>query len=124
MPREFSRNLRVGAELKRLLNELMQTEVGDPRLGGVRIHEVEVSRDLGVAKVYYGMLEPDRAVEPVAQAFDKARGYLRSRAASALKLRRMPELRFIHDTSAARGLELSRLIDESGSGSTPDDSSN
>lgn len=123
MPREFSRNLRVGAELQRLLNELMQAEVKDPRLEGVRIHEVELSRDLGVAKIYYGMLEPDRDAAPVEQGFEKARGYLRSRVAAALSLRRMPELRFIHDTSAERGLELSRLIEQSRSGSTRDDSS-
>ncbi len=123
MPREFSRNLRVGAELQRLLNELMQAEVKDPRLEGVRVHEVELSRDLGVAKIYYGMLEPDRDAAPVEQGFEKARGYLRSRVAAALSLRRMPELRFIHDTSAERGLELSRLIEQSRSGSTRDDSS-
>ncbi len=121
MPREFSRNVRVAAELQRLLNELLQSEVKDPRLEGVRVNEVEVSRDLGVAKVYYGMIEPERAVGPVEQGLDKARGYLRSRAARALNLRKMPELRFIHDTSAARGLELSRLIEQSSSGSTPDD---
>lgn len=123
MPREFSRNLRVGAELQRLLNELMQTEIKDPRLEGVRVHEVELSRDLGVAKVFYGMLEPDRDVAPVEAGLNKARGYLRSRAARALNLRRMPELRFIHDTSAERGIELSRLIEQSGSGSTAGGSS-
>lgn len=121
MPREFSRNLRVGAELQRLLNELLLSEVKDPRLEGVRVHEVEVSRDLGVAKAYFGMLEPGRDVAPVEQGLDKARGYLRSRAAKVLNVRRVPELRFIHDTSAERGLELSRLIEQSGSGSTPDD---
>lgn len=123
MPREFSRNLRVGAELQRLLNELMQTEVKDPRLEGVRVHEVELSRDLGVAKVFFGMLEPDREVAPVEAGLEKARGYLRSRAARALNLRHMPELRFIHDTSAERGVELSRLIEQSGPGSTAGGSS-
>lgn len=123
MPREFSRNLRVGAELQRLLNELMQTEVKDPRLEGVRVHEVQLSRDLGVAKIYFGMLEPERDVAPVEAGLEKARGYLRSRAARALKLRRMPELRFIHDSSAERGLELSRLIEQSGTGSASGGSS-
>ncbi len=121
MPREFSRNLRVGAELQRLLNELLQTEVKDPRLAGVRVHEVELSRDLGVAKVYFGMLEPERDVGPVEEGLDKARGYLRSRAAAGLSLRRMPELRFIHDVSAERGLELSRLIERSARGAGPEE---
>ena len=64
MPRERSRHLRVGAELQRVLNTLLQSEVKDPRLDGVRVNEVEVSGDLGVAKVYFGTLDPDQDTGP------------------------------------------------------------
>jgi ribosome-binding factor A len=114
MPREYSRSTRVAAQLQRLLNELLQSEVKDPRLEGVRVSDVELSGDLGVAKIYYGTLQPDEDPEPVRQAFGAARGFLRSRIGRVLRLRRVPELRFLHDDSARRGLDLSRLIDEVG----------
>jgi ribosome-binding factor A len=114
MPREFSRSRRVGSELKRLLNELLQSEVKDPRLRGVRVTDVQLSGDLGVAKVYYGTLQPDEDAAPAEQAFAAAGGFLRSRAGRALRLRRVPELRFIRDTTAQHGIELTRLIDEVG----------
>lgn len=111
MPREFSRGVRVASELHRLLNELLQSEVKDPRLHGVRVSEVEMSRDLGVAKVYYSLLRPDDDPAEAERAFAKARGFLRGRAGRALELRRAPELRFEHDRTAERGIELTRLID-------------
>ena len=113
MPREYSRHLRVGAELKRVLNALLQSGVKDPRLDGVRVNEVALSGDLGVAKVFYSTLDPDDDPAPVEQAFETASGFLRLSVGRQLRLRRVPELRFNHDRSARHALELTRLIDES-----------
>jgi ribosome-binding factor A len=100
--------------MQRVLNELLMTAVKDPRLAGVSVSEVELSGDLGVATVFYSTIGLEqRKDEEVDAAFDKARGFLRSRVAQALDLRRAPELRFRHDTSAERAAELGRLIDSS-----------
>ena len=123
MPREYTRKQRVGAEIQRLLNELLRVEVKDPRLDGVTVNEVEVSGDLGVARVYYGTLDPDEDADEAQDAFASATGFLRSRVGQALRIRRVPELQFIRDTSAKRGFEMSRLLDELGarSGSSAGD---
>ena len=113
MPREFSRRLRVGAEIARLLNELLQFEVKDPRLKDVRVSEVDLSGDLGVARVYYTVLDPEAEIQPIEAALVRAAAFLRSRVGSQLRLRRVPELRFELDQSAREGLRISRLIDDS-----------
>ncbi len=113
MPREFARHLRVGAELQRILNELLQAEVKDPRLKDVRVSEVELSGDLGVARVFYSALDPDADPAPIEAAFARAAPFIRSRVGREARLRRVPELRFEPDTSARRGFEITRLIDES-----------
>jgi ribosome-binding factor A len=112
MPRERTRSLRVGAELQRVLNDLLRTEVKDPRLDDVHVSEVALTADLGVARVYYSTLQPDEDPAPVEEAFRKAAGFLRSRVGREIRLRRVPELRFERDMSAKRGLELTRLIDD------------
>lgn len=123
MPREFSRHLRVGAELKRVLNDLLQLEVKDPRLAGVRVSDVELSGDLGVAKIFFGMLKLDDAADAAAvEAFAKAAGFLRKRIGQELRLRRVPELRFAHDDSARQGLRISRLLDDVRGGPEPSSS--
>ena len=111
MPREFSRHLRVGAELQRVLNDLLQLEVKDPRLKDVRVAEVVVSGDLAVARVYYSLLDPDAAADAAEAALAKAGAFLRARVGRELRLRRVPELRFELDASTREGFRISRLID-------------
>ena len=112
MPREFTRSQRVAAEMRRLLNELLLSEVKDPRLTDARVTEVEVTGDLSLATVHFNTLALEDDPAPIKEGFEQARGFFRSRVAKALQLRRVPELRFRHDTSAKRAVELSRLIDD------------
>ena len=55
---------------------------------------------------------PDDDPGPVEAALSHAAGFLRSRMGRAVRMRRVPELRFSQDTASRRGLEISRLIDE------------
>jgi ribosome-binding factor A len=112
MPREFARKHRVAAEVQRLLNELLLTEVKDPRLTNARVSDVEVSGDLSLATVFFNTLTLDDDPAPIKEGFEQARGFFRTRVGRALQLRRVPELRFRHDTSARRAVEVSKLIDD------------
>jgi len=111
MPREFSRNQRLGNQVLRTLNELLRFETKDPRLQGVSLSSVELSRDLSVARVYFSMLEPDADAAPVQKGLERAAGFLRAKLGQAIKVRHVPELRFEHDDSAAEGQRISDLID-------------
>ena len=67
----------------------------------------------------FSILDDDPSA--VREGFEKARGFFRSRVGETLQLRRVPELRFRHDTSARRGVEIGRLIDEGGAPNRPRD---
>jgi ribosome-binding factor A len=112
MPREFSRTDRVRHELLRTLSELIRRDVKDPRVAGVSLTEVELSRDMSVARVHFSTLDPDQDPEPALEALQHAAGFLRGRLGRILRLRRVPELRFAHDERIRRGSDVSRLIDE------------
>jgi ribosome-binding factor A len=111
MPREFSRNQRLGTQIMRTLSELLRFETKDPRLTGVSLTSVELSRDLSVARVYFSLLDPDDSPEPVLEGLGKAAGFLRAKLGSAIKVRHVPELRFVHDDSAEQSAKISQLID-------------
>lgn len=111
MPREFARHQRLGAQILRVLSELLRFETKDPRLEGVSLTAVDLSRDLGVARVYFSLLQPDDDPAPALEGLGKAAGFLRGKLGSALKVRHVPELRFIHDDSAGEGMRISELID-------------
>jgi len=111
MPREFSRSQRLGAQVLRTLSELLRFETKDPSLASVSLTAVDLSRDLGVAKVYYSLLNPDDDPQPVQEGLQRASGFLRGKLGKTLEIRHVPELRFVHDNSIARGDEIGRLID-------------
>jgi len=111
MPREFSRNQRLGTEVLRALSELLRMETKDPRLEGVSLTMVDLSRDLSVARVYFSLLDPADSPEPALEGLGKAAGFLRGKLGRAIKVRHVPELRFVHDDSAAQSDKISQLID-------------
>ena len=115
MPREFSRNQRLGAEIMRTLSEILRFEIKDPGVAGVSLTSVDLSRDLSVARVYFSMLHPDDDPQPALDGLERASGFLRSKLGHAMKIRHVPELRFQHDDSIAHGAEISRLINAASS---------
>jgi ribosome-binding factor A len=112
MPREFSRNQRLGNQVLRTLNELLRFETKDPRLELVSLTAVDLSRDLSYAQVHFSLLDPNGDPAPVLEALQRASGFLRGRLGREIKIRHVPELRFAHDDSAAEGQRLSDLIEK------------
>jgi ribosome-binding factor A len=123
MAREFQRSRRVEERIQRLLSDVIRTQLRDPRVEGVVITHVRVSRDLGVAWVYYSSYEGDGQLSPALQTgLDRASGFLRSHLARELNTRTVPELRFCPDELGEKSRELDRLIDAA-VGISPSDSS-
>lgn len=112
MAKEYARTQRVADYLQRELASLIQHEVRDPRVGMVSITGVDVSRDLGHARVYYtamGSDSSDEAEESTA-ALNRAAGFLRSQLSRDSSMRSVPQLKFYFDASVGRGRELEDLI--------------
>jgi ribosome-binding factor A len=112
MAKEYARTQRVADYLQRELAALIQHEVRDPRVGMVSITGVDVSRDLGHARVYYTKMEADSAdqAREATEALNRAAGFLRSQLSKDSSMRSVPQLRFFFDGSVGRGRDLEDLI--------------
>lgn len=109
--KEFSRTLRIAEDIRRDVAALLQSGIKDPRVGMVTITRVEVSPDLVHAKVFITLMDDGHELSASLQALNHAAGYLRRALAKRLRLRIVPQLRFVHDESVVRGARLSALID-------------
>lgn len=121
MPREFSRSDRISSQIQREMAELIRTHAKDPRLGMVTVSEVEVSRDLSVAKVYVTFLG---AREPAADCVELLAALtpaLRRELGRRLRIRVLPELRFLYDDSIERGMHMDALLDQVAQDGSPAD---
>ncbi|MFC1499857.1 30S ribosome-binding factor RbfA [Candidatus Zixiibacteriota bacterium] len=105
----FKRTDRVNDELKRLLGDLLEREVQDPRVGFVTVLDVEVARDFSVATVYVTLPE-DQDTEETMAGLKAAAGFLRKRVGESMSLRLTPELLFVYDTSLDHGFRMDALF--------------
>ena len=104
----------------RTLNELLRFDSKDPRVAGVSLTAIELARDLSVARVYFSLMDPSAEPAEAGEGLARAAGFLRSKLGGALQIRKVPELRFIHDDSVAHAVEISRLIDDANRSSDAD----
>ena len=113
MAREYNRTDRVADYLREELASLIQFQMRDPRVAMVSITDVEVSKDLGHARVFYTVLGKDSAEEAkeVTEVLNKAAGFLRTQLSKDSNLRTMPSLRFEFDASVGRGRYMEDLIE-------------
>ena len=113
MAREFSRTDRVAHEIQKELALIIQREVKDPRLGMVTISDVEVSRDLAHAKIFVSFFEdnPDK-IKGYLKVLNDAAGFMRTLLARRIRIRTMPALRFLYDSTLVEAMRLSKLVDE------------
>lgn len=117
-----TRGLRVADQIQRDLSEIVAYDLKDPRVGMVTMTEVQISPDYAHAKVYFTMLSDDpEVIRDTVAGLHKAAGYIRIQLGKRLTIHTLPELHFIHDTSTARGMEMSRLIDQANATRAKDD---
>jgi ribosome-binding factor A len=105
------RTEQLGHEIQRILGEIIQHELKDPRVGFATVVGVEVTADLQIARVRISVMgTPDERRETMA-ALERAKGFLRRRLAEELNyLRFVPELRLILDTSVDYSLHIDELL--------------
>ena len=102
---------RVTSDIKICLSELLR-EVKDPRVSKlISIVKIDVSGDMSYASVYVSAIEGSDKTEESVKALNKsANGYLRRELGARMKLRKVPELRFIADNSIEKSSEIISVI--------------
>lgn len=112
MKRRFDRTTRVGDLIQKALATILLQEMSDNRFGLVTITSVTVSRDLSYAKVYVSVLMDDEIkIQEVIKSLNRAAKNIRFSLAKEVKLRIIPELKFVFDDTTAHGFHISSLID-------------
>ena len=103
---------RVTSDIKIALSELLR-EVKDPRVSKlISIVKLDVSGDMSYATVYVSAIEGNDKTQESVKALNKsASGYLRRELGSRMKLRKVPELRFVADNSIENSAHSQRIID-------------
>ncbi|HEY6962230.1 MAG TPA: 30S ribosome-binding factor RbfA [Gaiellaceae bacterium] len=96
-------------------------ELKDPRIGLVTVTSVQVTPDLGEARVYVSVLGNERKRRATLAGLESARGVLQARINRELSLRKTPTLSFAYDDAVERGVRMTKLIEDLTADLPPDD---
>ena len=96
---DFDRSDRLSDQIRTEIAEILRNEVKDPRLEGITIISVELSKDISKAYIIFSSLNSFNQTSSleVETALKKAKGFIRSNLGKKLNVKRLPELSFKED---------------------------
>lgn len=96
--------------LKKEISQIISSQVKDPRYKFLNIVDVKCSSDLGVAKVFYTIINGDISDLPDKQSIEKFSSMVRSKLSKFMQIRRVPKLIFKYDESLERYNNIDALL--------------
>ena len=110
MDKRNRRLARLNEQFRREITAILRRSVRDPRVLDVVVNSVEVTSDLWLARVYVGLGNDDQDRADALLGLEGAANFIRRELAAVLHLRRIPELRFLEDKTAAQANRIEEIL--------------
>ena len=94
---DAARTRRLAERISKIVAELLERRIKDPRLGFVTVTEVRLTADWREAKVFYTVFGTPEEQADTAAALASATGIIRSEVGRIIGLRHAPSIEFIAD---------------------------
>src|ERR1700677_4949251 len=94
---DAARTRRLSERITKIVAELLERRIKDPRLGFVTVTEVRLTPDWREAKVFYTVFGTPEEPQDTAIALRSATGIIRSEVGRIIGLRHTPSIEFIAD---------------------------
>ena len=88
--------------LKKEISQIISSQANDPRYKFLNVVDVKCSADLGVAKVFFTIINGDISDSPDSKSLEKFASMVRSKLSKFMQIRRVPKLVFKYDESLER----------------------
>ena len=108
----MSRVERVAVVFKREISSIIHEELKDPRIGFLTVTRIELTQDLRYAKIFFSVLGTEKEQTDTQEALKSASGFIRRLIAQRIRLRLVPEIRFIQDKSSEYSVHIQQELDK------------
>lgn len=96
--------------MKQEISQIILQELKDPRIGFVTVTQVEVTRDLSIAKVYVSIMGNEEKIAKSWKGLNSSLGFIRREVGHRIRLRVTPELKFVLDKSLDYSDHIQKLL--------------
>ncbi|HKY05513.1 MAG TPA: 30S ribosome-binding factor RbfA [Blastocatellia bacterium] len=103
---------RLAEQIREEVSLILAGEVEDPRVGFVTVTDAKVTPDLRHAKIFVSVLGTDEEIAESLKALNHASGYVRSQLGAVLRIRRVPDLHFVHDDTVRTATRIEEILSE------------
>ncbi|MEW5923825.1 MAG: 30S ribosome-binding factor RbfA [Candidatus Zixiibacteriota bacterium] len=110
--RQFKRSDRIRSQMLREVQLLLEHDIAADLSWLVTFTDVEITKDLRLAKIFYSVLGDDDAKYKTSEYLDKIKGRVQSQLGRLLRIKHTPEISFEFDHSIEQGIKMERLFDE------------
>ena len=108
------RSQRLAELIRREIATLVISDAADPRIKRMTITHVNITPDLKIARIHVSFPGNKIEIEESFQALQKASRFIRSHVSQNIRIRYMPEIEFIYDTSLEKAYQVIDLINQIG----------
>jgi ribosome-binding factor A len=104
----MSRIDRINSLLRTEISKILQEKINDSRIGFISIVDVNTSKDLRHAVVFYSQLGSESERQKTKRGLYSAQKFIKSELGKVLHMKSIPDIHFKYDESIERG---SKAID-------------
>lgn len=91
---------------------MISRDMKDRRVGFVTVTGVQMSTDLRHAKIFVSLMGSESEKKESLEALNRANGWVRHELGQRIRMKFLPDIIFLTDTSQEYGERIDRLIDE------------
>ncbi|MBN2073147.1 MAG: 30S ribosome-binding factor RbfA [Actinobacteria bacterium] len=103
---------KIAADLKREISFIINNKVKDPRIGFLTVTDVELSSDYKWFTIYISIMGTAENREKSMNALNSCGGFIKKNLVGKFRLRSIPEIKFVYDSSIDRGMKIESILKE------------
>tara|TARA_B110000879_G_C10973945_1_gene432597 strand:- start:72 stop:446 length:375 start_codon:yes stop_codon:yes gene_type:complete len=108
---------RIGSVIRKEIAQIIQNDINDPRIKDVVITDIEISKDLKHAKLFFIIFnhknKKPEEIKLITKAINSSRLFFKRKLSKSSNLRSVPNIRFVFDDTESKAFELEELINKS-----------
>ena len=107
----FKRSQRISDQIVKEVSEMIvRGEIKDPRISAVFITGVKITENLSMAEIYFTVLGGESEKSDALEGLEHAKGFIRSKLAKRLRMRKVPDIKFSFDSALEKGYRVDEIL--------------
>ncbi len=103
---------RLALQVQHEVSLMISRDMKDRRIGFVTVTGVQMSADLRHAKIFVSLMGSENERKEGLEVLNRAAGWVRHELGQRIRMKFLPDIAFLPDTSQAYGERIDRLLDE------------